>query len=325
MNGRRILGKAARALRRWLGGAHPIILMYHRVAALDHDPWELAVTPENFAGQLELLKRHRQIVPLDWLAARLREGKPTRRMAAISFDDGYVDVLERAKPLLERHNCPATIFLPPGYIGGTDGFWWDTLTRVFYAAPTLPDELELAIGGSPHRWPILPWTSDDGWSRRSAHNAVWGLLLPMPGPLREQLLLAVLDWAGLEPRAPADARCVTEDGARQLSIPGFLDIGAHTISHPSLPAISADEQLREIGGSISALHDLLGIRPRGVAYPYGHHDAATIAATRAAGAAYACTTAGRPVMRASALLALPRLHVRNVAPAEFGSEVLAHG
>ena len=41
MTGRRMLRKAARRLRQWFGAAHPVILMYHRVAALEHDPFAL--------------------------------------------------------------------------------------------------------------------------------------------------------------------------------------------------------------------------------------------------------------------------------------------
>ena len=48
--------------------ARPLILMYHRVAALRVDPWELAVRPDRFAEQLDVLRRTR--VPL---AAYLRE------------------------------------------------------------------------------------------------------------------------------------------------------------------------------------------------------------------------------------------------------------
>jgi hypothetical protein len=38
----------------------PLILMYHRVAALRVDPWELAVHPEAFAAHLAILRDTRQ-------------------------------------------------------------------------------------------------------------------------------------------------------------------------------------------------------------------------------------------------------------------------
>ncbi len=148
---------------------------------------------------------------------------------------------------------------------------------------------------------------------------------PCRPPARERTLHAVLDWAGLEHQAPAAERCVTEAEARQLSVPGFLDIGAHTISHPSLPGLSPDDRQHEIEAGISRLHELLGTRPRGLAYPYGHFDAATVAAAEAAGVAYACTTEGRPATRASSALMLPRLQVPNLPAEQFAREVLAHG
>ncbi|RYE86451.1 MAG: polysaccharide deacetylase family protein [Hyphomicrobiales bacterium] len=321
---RSTLRHAARSLRRWLGTPHPVILMYHRVARLEHDPWELAVSPENLDGQLAMLKRERDIVPLGWLVARLRAGKPTYRMAVITFDDGYVDVLDEAVPLLQRHGCPATVFLPSAFLGRPDGFWWDALTRVFYATAELPRELEIELGGTIRRFSVLPQHEDEGRSRRRAHEEVWGLLLPLEQSRRDDMLGHVLDWAGLDRRVPRNERCITPDEAVQLSVPGLIDIGAHTMTHPSLPALAAAEQLREIRGSIVALRDLLGAAPTGLAYPFGHHDVATIATAAEAGLSYACTTQGRAVT-GNDLLRLPRLQVPDVSAAEFARRVLAYG
>lgn len=41
----------------------------------------------------------------------------------LTFDDGYVNNLEEALPVLEEEQCPATIFVLPGRFGGTNE--WD--------------------------------------------------------------------------------------------------------------------------------------------------------------------------------------------------------
>ena len=54
-----ILRRLRRAVRERLDRSRPLILMYHRVARLAHDPWDLAVTPDRFAEQIEVLTRER--------------------------------------------------------------------------------------------------------------------------------------------------------------------------------------------------------------------------------------------------------------------------
>jgi hypothetical protein len=99
----------------------PIVLMYHRVADIVVDPWNLAVGPERFAEQIAVLARRREIVPLERIGER-PAGKP---LAAITFDDGYVDVLTHALPVLESHGAPATVFVTTGQMGSPREFWWD--------------------------------------------------------------------------------------------------------------------------------------------------------------------------------------------------------
>src|SRR5215207_9718003 len=95
-----------------------LILMYHRVAYLHSDPWNLAVTPQRFSQHLEILRQHTKPVSLRQLFEGLLNDNTDEYLVAITFDDGYADNLYNAKPLLERYNFPATFFLTTGYIGG---------------------------------------------------------------------------------------------------------------------------------------------------------------------------------------------------------------
>jgi hypothetical protein len=67
----------------------PVILMYHRVAVVQHDPWRLAVDPERFEEQIAYLKHHRTPMSMDELVHRLRSKTLPANAVAVTFDDGY--------------------------------------------------------------------------------------------------------------------------------------------------------------------------------------------------------------------------------------------
>src|SRR5688572_2289638 len=101
----RTMGRVRERVRRLDStvGAPLSVLAYHRVATPPLDPWNLAVSPANFTDQVALMQRVGRVVPLEEaLGRRLwRDGR--RRCFAITFDDGYVDNLDTAVTVLERH------------------------------------------------------------------------------------------------------------------------------------------------------------------------------------------------------------------------------
>src|SRR5262245_33946506 len=91
-----------------------LILLYHRIADLEVDPWGLAVTPEHFADQIAVLAGIAHPVRLDELASSRAQLRTRRPLVAVTFDDGYADNLHAALPILERYDVPATFFVTAG-------------------------------------------------------------------------------------------------------------------------------------------------------------------------------------------------------------------
>jgi peptidoglycan/xylan/chitin deacetylase (PgdA/CDA1 family) len=96
------------------------ILMYHRVAnPVPGQPlptWN--VTPRSFEQQLSgLLARGWQAWPLKQVLACLERNLPIPRTTfVVTFDDGYVNNLIHAHPILTRLRIPATLFLATAYL-----------------------------------------------------------------------------------------------------------------------------------------------------------------------------------------------------------------
>ena len=104
-------------------GEVPMVLMYHGVADEAEDPNHLCVAPNRFAEQMAWLKRRGlRGVSIRTLVDAMRAGRP-RGLIGITFDDGYVNVLEAALPELRRHGFTATMFIVSGSLGGSNE--WD--------------------------------------------------------------------------------------------------------------------------------------------------------------------------------------------------------
>ncbi len=90
------------------------ILMYHRVASAPGDP--LAINPDRFRRQLDALRADDlPIVPVRDVYDMLETGS-VERGVAITLDDGYLDSLTAAEPILREFEAPATVFVPTGII-----------------------------------------------------------------------------------------------------------------------------------------------------------------------------------------------------------------
>ena len=107
---------AATGIPRLLGSPGPLVLMLHGLGGAG------GVDPGLFDTALDRLRARRRVVPLAQAVAAL--GAPEARgLAAVTFDDGYVDFAEHALPALARRGLHATLFVPAGRLGGTNV--WD--------------------------------------------------------------------------------------------------------------------------------------------------------------------------------------------------------
>lgn len=95
---------------------HASILQYHHVS--DKTPAITSVTPQQFAEHMQYIAENHTVMPLPELVASLKEGKALPDKAvAVTFDDGYSNILENAHPILKRHGFNYTIFINPALIG----------------------------------------------------------------------------------------------------------------------------------------------------------------------------------------------------------------
>ena len=107
-------------------------------------------------------------------------------------------------------------------------------------------------------------------------------------------------------------RAMTGDEVRKIAYDGLVTIGAHTVTHPVLTDIDAAACQLEIAESKLACEALVGGPVTSFAYPFGDFDNKTREAVRTAGFTAGCVMQNNPALRTSDVLALPRVHVRNL-------------
>jgi peptidoglycan/xylan/chitin deacetylase (PgdA/CDA1 family) len=317
---RKALGWSLRPVARRLR-SHGLVLLYHRVAHPSLDPWNICVRPEHFDAHVIALRRHADVVPLPDLPAAVRARRPGQRpAAAITFDDGYVDNLEQAAPILARREAPATVFLATGFIGRAAPFWWDRLAWVLLGPARLPDLLELELPGGVLRW-RGPVRSDGRRATRVArmrlHDRIWRELRMHDDAARDAALDRLAGWSGSDARSDVAGRPMTGTEVRKLVATGVVAAGAHSVSHAVLPELDRERKAREIVDSIDRCEELAGVRPDAFAYPHGRYDDEAIALVRDAGLTVACVGREDLVWRGAAEHALPRLSVHDWSGAAF--------
>jgi len=112
------------------------VLMYHYIrvnpVASDSVGYNLSVTPENFAAQMDYLASHGyHTISLDELgSALLNHGGLPSKPIVITLDDGYMDSYTAAFPILKNHGFKATNFIITGLVGGPNYLTWGQIDEM---------------------------------------------------------------------------------------------------------------------------------------------------------------------------------------------------
>ena len=222
----------------------PMALMYHAVGEVDEDPHDLCVTPDRFAEQMSWLASHGlRGVSMGEMVDAARQGRE-HGLVGLTFDDGYVGVLEHAVPELQRHDFTATMFIVSGQLGGTNA--WDTgpvwplmtgdqvcevaAAGMEIGSHTLTHTRLAGVGdahlaaevsesraaltdllGHPVDGFAYPWGSMDAAARQAVHDAGYGYACSVESPLASLGVMAL-------PRIVFAQR----DGARKMTAKKFF-------------------------------------------------------------------------------------------------------
>jgi peptidoglycan/xylan/chitin deacetylase (PgdA/CDA1 family) len=240
-----------------------IAFMYHSVADEDLAEWidpDNHVPAEIFAEQMAYLAAHRLVVSLDQLLLTMARGERVEDgTVVLTFDDGYLDNLTVAAPILARHQLPATLFLPSGYIDRGETQWVDQA----YTAFRRRRARRLEWGADT----VTRFDLDDPAEEERAYRTVCNDLLKARREPRRRMLDTLFEQ--LDPEAKPPRLSMNWDDVRRLldTWEGF-SLGGHTAEHTDVSDVPEDFAREEIQSGAERILAETGTRPRHFSFCY---------------------------------------------------------
>ena len=319
----RAIAAAVRAFR-----PKPMVLMYHRIAEPDYDPWCLAVSPAHFEAQLAELGRERDVMSLAEFGTLLAARRLPKRATAITFDDGYACNARVAAPILHAHKHPATFFLTTGAIGSELEFWWDELAALLVET-CVPVTALITVGAKQFEIdfaaPLVPaeilkawhWTSSSRHVRLQNYMDIWREMRALSHTAQRVALDSMWQACSGRPISRDDYRPLTAQAVKTLQVAGLFHIAPHSATHTALSGLPEEAQRLEIVSSLEACATLADNTTAIFSYPYGDNSLITRRIVHDAGFVMACGTEPRVVNATSDPFAIPRFPVPDLPSLVF--------
>jgi len=252
-------GRALRASRVWEG---VLILNYHRIgerrhSLLDRNLW--SATTEDFEHQVATAAKNFDVIGLNDVEAALNE--PRGRHVMFTFDDGYRDNYTDAFPILKAHGVPATFFITTGFLDVPKIPWWDEIAWMVRTSPLQALDV--------NRWTSSPVPFDEPY-REAAIRRLLNVYKGLPGEATEDyvIFLSHALQTGRCPQRIADELWMSWDMIREMKS-GGMTFGGHTVTHPVLANLSAEQQDWEVAECKRRLVHELGSPITAFSYPVG--------------------------------------------------------
>lgn len=243
-------------LARLLTAHQPKILMYHRFSPVEK---KHEVSAAVFEQHLKSIKRYFNPMTLAHLAKAIREqGKAPKHAVVITVDDGYRDFYEVAFPLLKHYQIPATFYVTTGFVNKDCWLWPDQVAWL------LDNKTQASVIDVAGKSFDLSHPREKLWLPIVSHF----LLIPNNERLNGLKALELACGVALPKLAPEKYSAVSWQQLAEMQANG-IEIGGHTVTHPSLGHMELAEAAEEIQRSYDDLSRFLGEKERSFCYPNG--------------------------------------------------------
>lgn len=278
---------------------HRYIAAYHRVVppGVAEERWierPMWISPESFAQNLDMFQTFGRVVPVEELLSTQRARTP---LFAITFDDGWLDNLEVAAPILKSRGIPATLFVSTEAVFERKPFWVNEFIHAAKAAAQSGRQHLLnEVSGAPVT------TAIPEQIRLTVER-----LKEVPEPERRAALCKFIA-AVQPPPYDIDQEMLKPEQLRSLELAGF-SFGAHSHSHEILKGVTHERAWLELTKPKQILEAFLGRTVSMFCYPNARFDPWVPAMAREAGYKYAFKIHNEPVPDADSAWTVPRYSI----------------
>lgn len=265
-----------------------VVLNYHQIVeTAEFLPDWCSLTTEQFQIQMEYLATYFEVVAVRDGIRRFEMGELGEKpMAAITFDDGYLNNYSDALPILKKLQLPATIFLVTGMLNSDETIWSCKLNQALYETSLN----RLHWNGQVYQLSTLK-------EKITTYRRLQNDLKRFPHPtLLEHCHNIVVKLGGDEllSRAVASTYRMLDDAAlSEMLDSGLIDFGAHTRDHVILDRVENETQQLQIHQSINDIRAITNRNEVLFAYPNGgpsDYNTYSVEELNRAGVQYAFTT-----------------------------------
>ena len=241
------------------------IFSFHRVSKEVDFLWQ-PMQPNTFENIIQYLLKNYTIVDLEkTILNPLAVDEQNQKLAAITFDDGYKDILDFAVPYLLNNKIPFSVFVITDSVTNQRPPWTFVLDYLL----TYSDILQNPFGSLlPNSFSKNDWV--DKHSRMLFAQKLKPYLKTTNNNFRKEVIEMCLDTFD-DITIPTNLM-MSWDDIRSLHNKGVA-IGSHSHTHPLLHNVSCDDEIRnEFLVSKEILLAQLGTNPTMIAYSVGGVD-----------------------------------------------------
>lgn len=247
-----------------------LIVILHRVVPSTGDPeanpllrnCSTAITEENLERIIRFFdSRGYDFISLDQMVNRLAGSDKRKKFAVFTFDDGYLDNLLYAYPLLKKYQVPFTVYLTTGLPDRTQCLWW------FYLEDWVEAGKPIDFRFSGRHFAL---SCQNDHEKRQAMTTLSRLLETSPPDTLARFLKEILEPRFGNPMAKTGIFSLSWPQIRLLGQDPLVTIASHGTLHGNCTCLAPDDLADSLYRSRARIEEEIGRKVEHFAYPFGH-------------------------------------------------------